>query len=457
MPRTYYNILHWVSKSDVIDNGDLHAANSLILNAVKEGLNIQRASIWLLTDNRQIMQCQLLIDGTNAQPETPHLHRQDYPIYFAALDQDRAIMAHDAQNDESMCELRDDYLIPLGITALLDAPIHHRGEMTGIVSCEHQGSPRIWTDNDVAFVSALADLYGRALSAEQRNNYERQLQLSNEQLEQKVKERTQWLEDALRNLTHTQAKLIESEKLASVGRMVSGLAHEINTPLGIAVTSASHCESEVKKMQNLYLQGELEEEDFKRFLLSLTEGITLVSHNLTRAANLVQNFKLTGSTQTASEEEEFELNNCLDIIIKSLQPLLKQHKLIYHRTHEPVHLCSYPGALAQIITNLVTNSIHHGFANKEQGHIDIHVAVQQEQVHLSYSDDGAGIAADIQDKVFEPFFTTARKTGGSGLGLSIVYNLVTQKLRGRINMEAGTEAGARFVISFPISVAAPVQ
>src|SRR5690606_41278410 len=98
-----------------------------------------------------------------------------------------------------------------------------------------------------------------------RNIYESPLQLSNEQLEQKVKERTQRLEDALRNLTHSQAKLIESEKLASVGRMVSGLAHEINTPLGIAVTSASHCESEVKKMQNLYLQGELEEEDFKRF------------------------------------------------------------------------------------------------------------------------------------------------------------------------------------------------
>src|SRR5690606_39216857 len=200
---------------------------------------------------------------------------------------------------------RDDYLIPLGITALLDAPIHHRGEMTGIVSCEHQGSPRIWTDNDVAFVSALADLYGRALSAEQRNNYERQLQLSNEQLEQKVKERTQWLEDALRNLTHTQAKLIESEKLASVGRMVSGLAHEINTPLGIAVTSASHCETELKHLERLFNQRELAEDDFKQFLLAFTEGMHLVSHNLNRAAHLVQNFRLTGAIQTSAEEEEF--------------------------------------------------------------------------------------------------------------------------------------------------------
>ena len=454
MPQTYYNILHQISRSHVIDNGDLDAANSLILNSAIEGLQANRASIWLLSDDRHTMECRLLIDENNSRPETIELCRENYPVYFAALDQDQAIIAHDACHDEITRELNDNYLVPLGITSLLDVPIHHRGIMTGIICCEHQGSPRIWSEKEVAFLSALANLYGRALSAEQRNNYERQLQQSNEQLEQKVKERTQWLEDALRNLTHTQAKLIESEKLASVGRMVSGLAHEINTPLGIAVTSASHCESEVKRMQNLYQQDELEENDFKQFLLSLSEGTALVSHNLNRAANLVQNFKLTGAIQTSSEEEEFELCDCLSIIIRSLQPLLKQHTLSCHYPDEqPVRACSYPGALAQIITNLVTNSIHHGFAEMNQGTITLHVAVQDDQVHLNYSDNGAGIAPDIQDKIFEPFFTTARKTGGSGLGLSIVYNLVTQKLRGRINIESQPGAGARFIITFPLSVA----
>lgn len=454
MPQTYYNILHQISKSTVIDNGDLNAANFLILNSAIEGLRVSRASIWLLSDDRHTMECRLLIDAANSRPNTLALCREDYPIYFAALDQDQAIMAHDACSDELTRELSDIYLQPLGITSMLDVPVHHRGIMTGIICCEHQGPPRIWSEKEVAFLSALANLYGRALGAEQRNNYERQLQQSNEQLEEKVKERTQWLEDALRNLTRTQAKLIESEKLASVGRMVAGLAHEINTPLGIAVTSSSHCESEVTRLQNLYKRGELEETEFKQILLSLNEGITLVSHNLNRAATLVQNFKLTGSIQTSSEEEEFELYDCLQIIIKSLQPLLKQHRLSCHCTSEqPVHLCSYPGALAQIITNLVTNSIHHGFGDMEQGEINLHVAVQEDQVHLSYSDNGAGIAPDIQDKIFEPFFTTARKTGGSGLGLSIVYNLVTQKLRGKINVESQPGKGARFIITFPISVA----
>ncbi len=458
MTHNFYNILHQVSKSKVIDNGDLHAANSLILNSVIEGLKIKRAGIWLLSEDRHAMVCRLLIDQANPHAETPQLYRQDYPRYFAALDQDRAIVAHDAHSDESTSEFSGVYLRPLGITAMLDAPIHHRGEMTGIICCEHQGPTRVWTEDEVAFVSALADLYGRALSAEQRNNYEKQLQRSNEQLEEKVKERTEWLENALRNLTHTQAKLIESEKLASVGRMVSGLAHEINTPLGIAVTSATHCESELKRVHKLYTQGDLAEDDFKQFLLSLTEGIALVSHNLNRAANLVQNFKLTGAIQTSSEEEEFELNNCLDIIIKSLQPLLKQHQLSCHyASDEPIRLNSYPGAIAQIITNLVTNSIHHGFADREQGQINIHVAVQHGQVHLSYNDNGSGIAPEIQDKIFEPFFTTARKTGGSGLGLSIVYNLVTQKLRGKISLESQLGVGATFIMIFPISAAEGVS
>jgi two-component system NtrC family sensor kinase len=338
---------------------------------------------------------------------------------------------------------------------MLDAPIRHLGEMTGIICCEHQGEAREWKDDEISFVSALADLYGRAISAEQRRNYENKLEQSNNELETKVLERTQWLESALRNLTHTQAKLIESEKLASVGRLVSGLAHEINTPLGIAVTSASHCETELRQVQRLYNQRELAEEDFKQFLLVFTEGMHLVSHNLNRAAHLVQNFKLSGAIQTSAEEEEFELNNCIEVIIKSLQPLLKQHRFSYHFSGDTsVRLFSYPGAIAQILTNLVTNSINHGFNQLTHGEITLHVAVQGDFAHLSYSDNGAGIAKDIQDKIFEPFFTTARKTGGSGLGLSIVHNLVTQKLRGKISVESqsGSGSGSGFFITFPIDV-----
>lgn len=454
MSHLFDDILHEASKSSVLDTGDLNAASLLILRSAIKGLKIKRASIWLLSPERQSLACRLLIDlGDSQCSDIAVLKREEYPHYFAALDRERAIVAHNTATDPVTSELIATYLNPLRISSMLNAPIRHLGVMIGLICCEHQGEIREWLTTEITFVSALANLYGRAISAEQRNNYEQQLHQINEQLEVKVKERTEWLENALRSLTHTQAKLIESEKLASIGRMVSGLAHEINTPLGIAVTSASHCESELKRMQELYIRRELYEEDFQKFLTVLSEGINLVSGNLLRAANLVQNFKLTGAIQTAPEEEVFELRNCINIIIKSLQPLLKQHTLTCHfSSEEPIHLNSYPGAVAQIITNLVTNSIHHGFSDLQKGEINIFIAAQDELVKLSYSDNGSGIAEKIEDKIFEPFFTTARKTGGSGLGLSIVYNLVTQQLKGKINIESQPEAGVTFTITFPKSV-----
>src|SRR5690554_1647388 len=398
MRRIFADILPNISKSPVIDDGDLEAANQLILEAAIAGLNISRAGIWMFNEDHQRIDCQMLIDHMGpTQPQT--LRRKDYPRYFSALDTERVIIANDVKTDPLTVGFYSEYSQPLNITSLVEAPIHHRGEMLGIISCEHRGEPREWQPAEVAFACTLADLYGRVISAQQRNNYEKQLHQINESLEVKVAERTAWLENALRNLTHTQAKLIESEKLASVGRMMAGLAHEINTPLGIAVTASSHCESELRRLQHLYSRNELAENDFTQFLNTINEGMLLLSHNLNRAVHLVQDFKLVGAIQTSSEEEEFELISCIDIIIQSLQPLLKQHRLIHEfASDEPITMNSYPGALAQVITNLVTNSIHHGFAEKDNGEIRLRVAAHNDQIHLGYSDNGCGIATDIQSK-----------------------------------------------------------
>jgi two-component system NtrC family sensor kinase len=143
------------------------------------------------------------------------------------------------------------------------------------------------------------------------------------------------------------------------------------------------------------------------------------------------------------------------LIIKSLQPLLKNHQLKCHFASElPIRMNSYPGAIAQVLTNLVTNSINHGFSQMASGEITLHIATHNDLVHLSYSDNGSGIAPDIQDKIFEPFFTTARKTGGSGLGLAIVHNLITQKLKGQISLQPSLGAGASFVITLPLDLTA---
>ncbi|MDO8342347.1 MAG: GAF domain-containing sensor histidine kinase [Cellvibrio sp.] len=451
MIRSLYDILLDVSKSSMIDNGDLHAAGLLILTAAIHGLGINRAGVWLFTEDKQVICGKMLIDGDNCELDTSLcLARNDFPRYFNSLDSERAVVAHDALNDASTNEFRDSYLLPFGITSLLDAPIRHHGNMLGIICCEHQGEARVWTSEEVAFASALADTYGRAVSAAQRNDYEQQLKEINTQLEQKINERTNVLQDALRNLNHTQAKLIESEKLASLGRLVSGLAHEINTPLGIAVTSASHCANELKRVQQLYRDDELNEAEFAHFLAGIDDGLGLINSNLNRAATLVQNFKLSGAIHTANEEEQFELRACINLTLKSLQPLLKKNHIdCLLLPGDNIVINSYPGAIAQIITNLITNSIHHAFNNTTDKKIRVQLTQTPEQVTIHYHDNGCGIANEIRPKIFEPFFTTARRTGGSGLGLSIVYNLVTQKLHGEITIDADQSQGACFHICIP--------
>jgi two-component system, NtrC family, sensor kinase len=451
MQRTLYDILHDVSKSSMVDEGDLQAAGLLILTAALHGLQINRAGIWIFNNDKQAIRCRMLIDGDDCTLDGDlELARSSFPHYFTSLDKERAIVANDAQQHSSTAEFRDAYLIPFGITSMLDVPIRHRGNMLGIICCEHQGPMREWNNEEIAFASALADNYGRAISAAQRNDYEQQLKEINEQLEQKINERTDTLQTALRNLNHTQAKLIESEKLASLGRLVSGLAHEINTPLGIAVTSASHCANELKRVQQLYRDEQLNEEEFSQFLDSIDDGMGLINNNLNRAATLVQNFKLSGAIHTAHEEEQFELRACIELTLKSLQPLLKKNQVNCQlASGNVIQINSHPGAIAQIITNLITNSIHHAYANTADKKIHIVLEESPEQITICYRDNGCGIADDIRPKIFEPFFTTARRTGGSGLGLSIVYNLVTQKLGGEIILGENQAQGASFHIKVP--------
>ncbi len=436
MKETLEHILLAVSKSPIIDAGKLSQAARLILDSVLEGLAIRRAGIWLLDEDRQSIRCHLLIDQGNAvDSEALVLTRSDFPRYFAALDAERTIAAHDACRDPATAEFCQAYLKPLGITSMLDTPIRHRGQMVGIICAEHQGEIRQWSDDECVLAGALADLYGRAISAHQRASYEEQLQ------------------QALDNLKATQTQLIEYEKMAALGNLVAGVAHEVNTPLGIAITSGSHCQSEVRTLQQRYESGKLEERYFKEAIETLTEGLELQRRNLERAAQLVHDFKRTAADQTVMERERFNLADYLDASLSALRPMIRKQGIeLTLELNCDLSIDSYPGALAQIMTNLITNACRHAFPDGATSPKRITIRCRScdaQQVEISLADNGIGMDETTLQRAFEPFFTTARNKGGTGLGLSIIYNLATHKLKGSLTLESAPNQGSRFTLRIP--------
>lgn len=257
----------------------------------------------------------------------------------------------------------------------------------------------------------------------------------------------------LEQLHNTQAQLIAAEKMASLGRLVAGLAHEINTPIGIAVTAASIAEDRTAELGQLYQNGRLQRSDLEEFLQTITESGRLIANNLNRAAALIQSFKQVAVDQSSEAVRTINLKTYMTEVVASLQPELKRTRLLVAVSgDEDLVLQSYPGALSQIMTNLIVNSITHAYAPDADGHLTITIGQQNDKACLTYGDDGKGIPTEDQGKIFEPFFTTRRGRGGSGLGLHIVYNLVTQKLGGTIGFQSQVGAGTTFKILLPLQV-----
>ncbi|WED24598.1 ATP-binding protein [Vibrio sp. JC009] len=284
-----------------------------------------------------------------------------------------------------------------------------------------------------------------------RRQKEQQIIELNENLEQKVRERTEALEVSLRNLQDTQTQLIEAEKMSALGNVVTGVAHEINTPLGVSVTAASHLSELFKGFENEYTSGQLQRSSVENLISATTDAVEILQFNLNRAIDLIQNFKLVAVDQSSDMTRELELGEYVEEIARSLSPELKKgnHKVIVE-PEQAIVLTTYPGALVQIFTNLIMNSIKHGFKEHRDGEIRVQLKMKNNRVFIDYLDNGSGLDSSQRDKVFEPFFTTTRGKGGSGLGMSICYNLVTKKLKGQISC-VDSDHGAHFRFSFPLT------
>jgi signal transduction histidine kinase len=261
-------------------------------------------------------------------------------------------------------------------------------------------------------------------------------------------------DDALAELRRTQADLIQSEKLASLGQLVAGVAHEINTPVGIALTTATTLGEEVKSFGDAAIGGQLARSRLEHFIARMKEGSHLLFANLTRAADLVHSFKQVAADQVSSDRRVFDARTWINELLTSLRPVLRKagHEVTIDAP-EGLTLDTYPGALGQVVTNLLMNAVSHAYAPGVSGRMTIAISEPEPgQTRIVFSDDGCGIAAEDLNRVFDPFFTTARSRGNTGLGLHIAFNLVTATLQGRMEAACTGGAGTRFTITIPTRV-----
>jgi len=261
------------------------------------------------------------------------------------------------------------------------------------------------------------------------------------------------LKNIINDLHSAQEQLVESEKLASLGGLVAGIAHEINTPLGISVTSATSMHEELDLLQKKFSDHTLKKTELENFFSQANQACTILNTNLQRASDLVRSFKQVAVDQTIDEIRSIDLCEYLDEVLISIGPSFKHSNVdVISECHEKINFKTHPGALYQIISNLTINSMTHAYNSESIGTINIKAHQEDDNIILVYSDDGKGISEKNLKDIFTPFFTTARGSGGSGLGLSIVYNLVTGTLKGKIKADSIEGKGTQFKIIIPTNV-----
>ncbi len=288
------------------------------------------------------------------------------------------------------------------------------------------------------------------LALENRNNALERSQMELDKAATQLKSKNAALEKTLQDLREAQVQLVEAEKMAALGGLVAGVAHEINTPVGIGVTASSFVQDKTQRMRELSEKKELTTDILQNYLQTMAEASNTISTNLGRAVELVKNFKQVAADQSSETRRRFNFKEYIDTTRHSLGYLLRRTRhTIRVNCPDDLVIDSYPGAFSQIITNLLINSLQHGFEKADNGLIVIDVSVDGEFLNLRYADNGRGMDNTAVRRIFEPFFTTRRGDGGTGLGMHIVYNVVTRTLKGVIHCESAPGAGVVFDIRVP--------
>ena len=321
-------------------------------------------------------------------------------------------------------------------------PILYSGKTIGVINIYTRAN-HVYDLKEVEFLHVIANTLAAIIvrkKAELAQQESIRLNAANEELM-----------ETLEQLQLTQNHLVQSEKMASLGSLVAGVAHEINTPVGISYTAATHLEKETKLVFDLYLTNKMKRNDFEEYLKTCLESTRLLLSNLNRSGQLIRSFKQVAIDQAGEVKRNFNILEYLDEVLLSLRPIFKNnHHGVNIDCPDNIVLNSYPGAISQILTNLITNSINHGFKKILAGEITLNISSADDELTFRYQDNGRGISAENIEHIFDPFFTTNRENGGDGLGMYIVYNIVTRQLNGTIECQSEEDQGVVFTIKLPL-------
>jgi signal transduction histidine kinase len=335
-------------------------------------------------------------------------------------------------------------------TSWMGSPMISTNMIHGLIIIQSYEENIIYTEEDLELLNFVAKHIAIAIEAVVNDIQRTESQLKMATQHRLLQHKNKDLHKLIEQLKSAQKELIQKEKMASLGGLVAGIAHEINTPLGICVTGVSHLQEEFKIVKKALSTNTLSEKKLVDFFDDVEEILAILSTNTQRGAALVNSFKQVAVDQTSNEVRNINLHQYIDEVILSLKPTLKRSAITLKVIcDEALSINVDAGVISQILSNLIVNSVKHGFNESDEGNILIEAYRKNNNIVLRYRDDGNGIDEHAQEQLFEPFYTTKRGAGGSGLGTHLVYNLVTGSLKGKIAVKSQLGKGLAYLIKFP--------